>query len=80
MKTVYHFLDYWKKEWRSCKVEILSETEKTCTIKLLEFGPNNAPPGSILKRVHKTSLDAFKAIKEANPFTPRRQWGTFNYM
>lgn len=80
MKTVYHFLDFWKKEWRSCKVEILSQTEKTCSVKLLEFGPNNASPGTILKRVHKTSLDAFKAVKEYSPIKPSKNWGTYNYV
>jgi hypothetical protein len=77
MKTVYHFFDYWNKVWKSCKVEILSETEKTAEVKLLEFGPNNAAPGTVLKKVHKKSLDAFKEIFVA---APQRGWGAYNYM
>ena len=76
MKTVYHFFDYWSKTWRSCKVEILSQTEKTCSVKLLEFGPGNAMPGTIIKRVHKSSLDQ---VKEIHNYTGK-QWGMYNYM
>lgn len=77
MKTVYHFFDFWNKVWRTCKVEILSETEKTAKIKLLEFGPNNNPPGTILPKVQKKSLDAYKEIFVA---APQRSWGAYNYM
>ena len=78
MKTVYNYFDFWNKIWKTCKVEILSQTEKTCSVKLLEFGPNNASPGTILKKVHKTSLDYFKQTIAPTPST--RQWGAYNYM
>lgn len=78
METVYNYFDFWSKIWRTCKVKIISETEKTAEVKLLEFGPNNAAPGTILKKVHKTSLDAFKQTIAPTPST--RQWGAYNYM
>lgn len=80
METVYHFLDYFKNVWSSCKVEILSETEKTCKVKLLGFGPNGSAPGTIFSKVHKTSLDAYKHLKKNSPIKPNKNWGTYNYV
>lgn len=77
METVYNYFDFWRKIWRTCKVVIISETEKTAEVKLLEFGPNNAAPGTILKKVHKKSLDAYKEVFIA---APQKSWGAYNYM
>lgn len=76
MKTTYTYLDYFTHTWQTRKVEVIKEREKTADIKMLEFGPRNCPPGTILKGVHKKNLECFKI-----PVVPRYQkpFGTYNY-
>ena len=76
MKTTYTYLDYFTHTWQTRKVEVIKEREKTADIKMLEFGPRNCPPGTILKGVHKKNLECFKT-----PIVPRYQkpFGTYNY-
>lgn len=76
MITNYTYLNYFSKTWQTRKVKVIKETEKTADIEMLEFGPRNCPPGSILKGVHKTNLECFKI-----PVVPSYQkpFGTYNY-
>lgn len=76
MITNYTYLDFYSNTRQTRKVEVIKENLKTADIKMLEFGPHNCPPGSILKGVHKKNLECYKEVA-----VPRYQkpFGTYNY-
>lgn len=51
----YRWLDYFNSRWYETRCEVISQTDKTAQIKLLEFGPKGSRPGRIM-RVHLDSL------------------------
>ena len=51
----YRWLDYFNNKWYETRCEVISQTDKTAKIKLLEFGPKGSRPGRIM-RVHLDSL------------------------
>lgn len=51
----YRWLDYFNSKWYETRCEVISQTDKTAQIKLLEFGPKGSRPGRIM-RVHLDSL------------------------
>lgn len=53
--SVYYYLDWYTKQRRAARCEIISRTEKTALIRLMEFGPKNAPPNTKI-RVRLSSL------------------------
>lgn len=65
MTTTYTYLDFWTtqkygtRHYKSVDVEVLKEKPQTCEVKLLGYGPNGTPPGTIMKKVLKRSLAAF---------------------
>jgi hypothetical protein len=54
--SVYYYLDWYTKQRRSARCEILSRTDKTAVIRLLEYGPKGKPPKTKM-RVYLSSLD-----------------------
>jgi hypothetical protein len=67
----YRWLDYFNKKWYETKCEIISQTDKTAKIKLLEFGPNGSSPGRIM-RVHLGSLIGLERKKSEPDLSWRR--------
>lgn len=61
----YRWLDYFNEKWYETKCEVISQTDKTAKIKLLEFGPKGSRPGRIM-RVHLKSLIGLE-IKKSEP-------------
>lgn len=59
----YRWLDYFNNRWYETKCEIVSHTDKTAQIKLLEFGPKGSRPGRVM-RVHLNSLIGFDDGKQ----------------
>ena len=45
----YRWLYWFNKKWYETKCEIISQTDKTAKIKLLEFGPRGSRPGRIMR-------------------------------
>lgn len=67
----YEWFNFYEKKGYRTKCEVLSYTKKTAKIKLLGFGPNNTPPGTIMPRVSLDKLHGF------NPYpSERRDWMT----
>lgn len=60
-RTTYRWLDYHAGVWRSARCEIVSESPRTMTIRLLGFGPKGRPPGTLM-RVHIKSLDLERVV------------------
>ena len=70
----YHWLDYFKNTWYDTKCEVISHTDKTAVIKLLEPGKNGARPGTQI-RVHLNSLKGFNNNKpKREPDTSWRKY------
>lgn len=61
METTYRYLDYFAGVYRKCRCRLMSQNGKTAVIQLIEFGPKNKPPGTIM-RVRVKSLDWNKVI------------------
>lgn len=61
MEATYKWMDYWTKQRHQCRCELLSRTNTTATIKLIEYGPNNRPPGSVM-RVKLASVGIRKEV------------------
>lgn len=59
----YRWLDYFNNRWYETKCEVVSHTDKTAQIKLLEFGPKGSRPGRVM-RVHLNSLIGFDDGKQ----------------
>lgn len=53
---IYKYLDFYSGEKRVCKCEIIGIGKKTYKIRLKEFGPRGAMPGTILQKVHKKNV------------------------
>lgn len=71
----YRWLDYFNKRWYETRCEVISHTDKTAKIKLLEFGPNGSRPGTIKTRVHLDSLVGFDDGKpKSEPDTSWRRY------
>ena len=70
----YRWLDYFKNQWYETKCEVISHTDKSAQIKLLEFGPRGSRPGRIM-RVHLKSLVGFNDGKQkSKPDTSWRRY------
>lgn len=65
----YRFLDFYANTWRTCRCYVMSHTDKTAIIKLVEFGPRGKTPGTIM-RVSLKSLVGF----ETNRTEPDLSW------
>jgi hypothetical protein len=61
---IYKYLDYFSGEKKVCRCEIVEVGKKTYKIRLKEFGPRGAMPGTILQKVHK------KNVVDENDFFP----------
>lgn len=57
----YRYLDFYSNTWRICRCYVVSHTDKTAVIKLVEFGPRGRTPGSTM-RVMIKSLIGFKQM------------------
>lgn len=67
-KTVkYRWREPYNNIWHETRCEVLSYTDKTAKIKLLEFGKNGAPPGTILTKVQFKSLIGFENPNKPEP-------------
>lgn len=51
----YRWREAFNNVWHETRCEVLSKTDKTAKIKLLEFGKNGARPNTVM-RVHLKSL------------------------
>lgn len=70
----YRWLDYFKNQWYETKCEVISHTDKSAQIKLLEFGPRGSRPGRVM-RVHLKSLVGFNDGKQkSEPDTSWRRY------
>ena len=70
----YRWLDYFKNQWYETKCEVISHTDKSAQIKLLEFGPRGSRPGRVM-RVHLKSLVGFNDGKQkSKPDTSWRRY------
>ena len=66
--ATYRWFDFYKNTWVRTKCRIISKTNKTAKIKLIDFGPKGAGPGTILQRVHLSSLSGFdKKTQQKEP-------------
>lgn len=64
--------------WHETLCEVLSFTNKTAKIKLLGFGKNGTPPGTILPKVHLDSLIGFEHPDKQKP-APDLSWHEYTY-
>lgn len=77
MGTVYYkWLNPFNGVWSKTRCRVVSHTDKTAKIELLEFGKNGTPPGTILKRVHLSSLVGFEVPK---PDGDEPEWHKYAY-
>lgn len=78
-KTVkYRWREPYANIWHETRCEVLSHTDKTATIKLLEFGKNGMRPGTILKKVHFDSLIGFENPNKPEPDTGWKKYTYFD--
>lgn len=73
----YRWREPYENIWHETRCEVLSHTDKTATIKLLEFGKNGMRPGTILKKVHLKSLIGFDDGKQKQE--PDMSWKKHSY-
>ena len=48
MEATYRWTDYFSRQRHECRCELLARKTTTATIKLLGYGPNGRPPGSVM--------------------------------
>lgn len=72
----YRWREPYANVWHETRCEVLSFTDKTAKIKLLEFGKNGAPPGTILPKVH---LDSLIGFENPNKPGPDLSWHKYTY-
>lgn len=73
----YRWLDYFAKQYRLTRCEVLSANGKTAMIRLLGFGRNGTPPGTEM-RVHIKSLVGFTPPEPPSP-PSSKDWRDYSY-
>lgn len=75
----YRWLDYFAKQYRLTRCEVIADNGKTALIRLLGFGRNGTPPGTTV-RVHTKSLVGHKPGGPPPPDTPPgSDWRNYCY-
>ena len=72
----YRWREPYNNIWHESRCEVLSHNDKTAKIRLLEFGKNNARPGTVMT-VHLKSLVGFTVEKPGQP--PDDSWKRYSY-
>lgn len=57
--TYYRWLDYFSKQYRLTECEVVSDNGRTAVIRLLGYGKDGRPPGSVL-RVRLASVVGYR--------------------
>ena len=70
----YRWRESFSNIWHKTKCEVLEHNNKTAKIKLLEFGKNQRPAGSVM-RVHLKSLVGFPSVEPS----PDLGWQKYTY-
>ncbi len=70
----YRWRESFSNIWHKTKCEVLEHNDKTAKIKLLEFGKNQRPAGSVM-RVHLKSLVGFSSVEPS----PDLEWQKYTY-
>jgi len=73
----YRWLDYFTKQYRLTRCEVVESNGKTALIRLLGFGRNGTPPGTTL-RVRIRSLVGYSPDVPPPP-PPDNDWRKYNY-
>lgn len=80
IKTKYHCYVYNLRQffWIDCEIVDIPKDKKNVSIKLLEFGNNSTPPGTVIK-VQKKSLLYFRELWEEQEGNKISAWKKYSY-
>lgn len=76
----YRWLDHFAKQYRLTACEVVRPGRRTAVIRLLGFGRNGRPPGTLM-RVHLGSLVGYSPPKPLKPpeSPPGKDWRNYCY-